>query len=159
MRRDELEVGGRYAGPGSRCYEILDLTPGWRTNHAGEWVEDLSTRTRHMPGKGDVTYRSNLSLKAYAFDESGQALGRCAVDPRKLTEPWAQHEQKRTTDELEQVHATRLLTLLRRNLRGYPGHKPEPQSAYTVSPDGRTVSLPAKDLSELMDMAFRDRKS
>jgi len=159
MRRDELEVGGRYAGPDGRCYEILDLSPGWRIDRSGEFVEDTSTRKRHMPGKGEVTYRSNLSLKAYAFDESGQALGRSVIDPRKLLGPWAEYEQKKTSEELEQVHTARLLTLLRRNLRGYPGHKPAPQSAYVVSTDGRTVTLPAKDLSELMDLAFGGRSS
>lgn len=158
MRRDELEAGGRYAGPGGRCFEIEDLTPGWRTNGAGEWVEDTSTRTRHMPGRGDMHYRANLALRAWRIEPDG-SKHKAAIDPRRLTGAWTEYEQKKTSEELELVHATRLLTLLRRNLRGYPGHKPAPQTAYTVSPDGRTVSLPTKDLSELMDLAFGEPKS
>lgn len=158
MRRDELESGGRYAGPGGRCYEIEDLTPGWRTNGAGEWVADTSTRTRHMPGRGETSYRANLALRAWIVTEDGSRT-RTAIDPRRLTGPWTEYEQKKTSEELEQVHTVRLLTLLRRNLRGYPGHKPAPQSAYIVSTDGRTVTLPSKDLSALMDLAFGDRAS
>lgn len=155
MKRDELEIEGRYAGPGGRCYEIVDLTPGWRISGSGEWVKDDSTRTRHMPGRGDMPYRSNLAVKAYIVN--GDERTPTAIDPRKLTEPWATFEQKKTSEELERVHTTRLLTLLRRNLRGYPGLTPAQPNAYQVSPDGRTVSLPTKDLSALMDMAFGDK--
>jgi hypothetical protein len=156
MKRSELEIKGRYAGPEGRCYEIVDLSPGWRINRSGEWVEDNTTRTRHMPGRGEMPYRSNLAVKAYIVHEGGD-LQRAVVDPRRLTEPWVEYELKKTADERERVHTNRLLTLLRRNLRTYPGYQPSPMSAYTVSPDGSSVTLPMADLSALMDIAFGER--
>jgi len=160
MKRSDLEVGGRYVGPGDRCYEIVDLSPGWRINGSGEWVEDTTTRTRHMPGKGETRYRANLSLKAYIVSSPGEdeeSLTRAAVDPRKLSGPWADFERKETSEEVERLHAQRLLTLLRRNLRNYPGYTPAPGDGYDVSKDGRSVTLPLDDLSALMDVAFGNR--
>lgn len=157
MKRSELEIGGRYVGPGGRCYEIVDLSPGWRISGSGEWVEDTSTRTRHMPGRGETRYRANLSLKAYLVScpgEPEEARTRAAVDPRKLSGPWSDFERKETSQEVERLHAERLLTLLRRNLRKYPGHTPAPVNEYDVSKDGRSVTVPLNDLSALMDMAF-----
>lgn len=157
MKRDELEVGGRYVGPGDRCYEIVDLSPGWRISGSGEWAEDTSTRTRHMPGRGETRYRSNLSLKAYLVSHPGdpqEARTRAAVDPRKLSGPWADFERKETSEEVERLHAQRLMTLLRRNLRTYPGYSPAPTTSYEVSKDGKSVTVPLEDLSALMDVAF-----
>lgn len=157
MKRSELEIDGRYVGPGGRCYEVVDLMPGWRISGSGEWVEDLSTRTRHMPGKGETQYRSNLAVKAYLVSQPGtaeEARTRAAVDPRKLTGPWADYEREKTTEEVERLHAQRLLTLLRRNMRKYPGYTLGPTSEYDVSKDGRTVTIPLEDLSALMGVAF-----
>ncbi len=157
MRRSELEIDGRYVGPGGRCYEIVDLTPGWRISGSGEWAEDLSTRTRHMPKKGETQYRSNLAVKAYLVSRPGEAeedRTRAAVDPRKLTGPWADYEREKTSEEVDRLHAQRVLTLTKRNLRNYPGYAPGPTSEYDVSKDGRTVTIPLKDLSALLDVAF-----
>lgn len=157
MKRSELEIGGRYVGPGDRCYEIVDLSPGWRINGSGDWVEDTSTRTRHMPGRGETRYRANLALKAYLLSrpgESDETRTRAAVDPRKLSGPWADFERRATSEEVERLHAQRLLTLLRRNLRTYPGYTPSPVEKYEVSKDGRSVTVPLGDLSALMDVAF-----
>jgi hypothetical protein len=157
MKRSDLIVGERYAGPGDGCYEIVDLSPGWRIDNQGQWVEDGTTSTRHMPGKGDVPYRSNLALRAHLLVD-GTPIGdrqRTVVDPRKLTGPWSEHESTRNTHETRRVHANRLMTLMRRNLRGYPGYKPGPMTAYQVSQDGLAVTLPVEDLSALVDMAFR----
>jgi hypothetical protein len=157
MKRSELEIGGRYVGPGDKCYEIVDLSPGWRISGSGEWAEDTSTRTRHMPGRGETKYRANLSLKAYLVAAPGEAeevLTRAAVDPRKLLGPWADFERQETSEEVERLHAQRLLTLLRRNLRTYPVYVPAPGDAYEVSKDGRSVTVPLKDLAALMDVAF-----
>jgi hypothetical protein len=157
MKRSELEIDGRYVGPGGRCYEIVDLAPGWRISGSGEWAEDPSTRTRHMPGKGETQYRSNLAVKAYLIacpGEPEEVRTRAAVDPRKLTGPWADYEREKTSEEVERLHAQRLLTLLRRNMRSYPGYTPGPMTKYDVSKDGRTVTIPLEDLSGLMDVAF-----
>jgi hypothetical protein len=156
MKRSDLIVGERYAGPGDRCFEIVDLSPGWRIDQLGHWVEDRTTRTRHMPGRGDVAYLANLALKAYVLPD-GTGIGdrvRTVVDPRKLTGPWVDREKVLTENEARRVHANRLLTLARRNLRGYPGYKPGPMTAYQVSQDGLSVTLPVGDLSSLLDVAF-----
>lgn len=157
MKRSELEIGGRYVGPGGRCYEVVDLTPGWRISGSGEWVEDTSTRTRHMPGRGETRYRANLSLKMHLVHNPGEpeeAKQKAAVDPRKLSGPWADFERQETSEEVERLHAQRLLTLLRRNLRTYPGYQPAPVRAYEVAKDGKSVTVPLADLSALMDVAF-----
>jgi hypothetical protein len=156
MRRQSLEIKGRYAGPEGMCYEIVDLSPGWRINGSGEWVEDDTHRTRHMPGRGEVTYRSNLAVKAYLIQDDGSRV-KSVVDPRRLTEPWVEFEFKKTAEERERVHTNRLVTLMRRNLRTYPGYKPSPASAYGVSPDGRAVTIPMQDLSALLDLAFSEK--
>lgn len=160
MKRSDLTVGERYAGPGDRCYEIVDLSPGWRVDHLGQWTEDETTNTRHMPGRGDVSYRSNLALKAWLLINDGTLEGdkqRAVVDPRKLTGPWSDRERQLTQDEHKRVTANRLLTLMRRNLRRYPGYKPGPMTAYQVSQDGLSATLPVEDLSVLMAVAFEDR--
>lgn len=156
MKRSELEIGGRYAGPEGRCHEIVDLSPGWRINGSGEWVEDTTCRTRHMPGRGEVSYRSNLAVKTYLVSDDGSKT-RSVVDPRRLTEPWVEYELKKTADERDRVHTNRLITLMRRNLRTYPGHAPSPPNAYAVSADGSTVTIPMEDLSALLDLAFTER--
>jgi hypothetical protein len=134
----------------------VDLSPGWRINGSGEWVEDNTQRTRHMPGRGEVAYRSNLAVKAYLVAEDG-SKSKTVVDPRRLTEPWVEYELKKTAQEREQIHTNRLVTLMRRNLRTYPGHKPSPANAYSVAPDGSTVTIPMEDLSALLDLAFNGR--
>lgn len=157
MKRKDLVVGERYAGPGDRCYEIVDLSPGWRIDHAGQWVADATTRTRHMPGRGEVSYRSNLALRAYLLIDTGLLGGerqRTVVDPRKLTGLWTAHERVITAHETRRVQANRLLTLVRRNLRGYPGYRSGPMANYRVSQDGLLVTLPVEDLSSLLDVAF-----
>lgn len=157
MKRNELEVNGRYAGSDGRCYEIVDLSPGWRISGSGEWVEDSSTKTRHMPGRGEMTYRSNLAVQAYVIRNPGtedEYAVKATVDPRKLTEPWGEFVTRLREEEEERVHTNRLVTLLRRNLRNYPGHTPSPSDAYAVSSDGGSVTLPMKDLSALMAVAF-----
>jgi hypothetical protein len=158
MKRSDLIIGERYAGPGDRCYEIVDLSPGWRIDHLGQWAEDRTTRTRHMPGRGDVPYRSNLALKAYVVVDGTptEDWERVVVDPRKLTGPWNERERVLTEHETQRVHANRLLTLVRRNMRGYPGYQPGPMTAYQVSQDGLAVTLPVEDLSTLLDVAFGD---
>lgn len=152
MKRSELVVGERYAGPGDGCYEIVDLSPGWRIDSDGQWAEDRSMRTRHMPGRGDVPYLSNLALKAFLINKG--ECQRAVVDPRKLTGPWSARERILTGYETQRVHANRLLTLMRRNLRKYPGYKPGPMIVYQVSQDGMSVTLPVSDLAALLDTAF-----
>jgi hypothetical protein len=156
MKRSDLIVGERYAGPGDRCFEIVDLSPGWRIDHLGQWAEDGTTGTRHMPGRGDVSYRANLALKAYVLTDGTpeENRERAVVDPRKLTGPWAERERVLTDNEARRVYANRLMALVRRNLRGYPTYKPGPMTAYQVSQDGLAVTLPVEDLSALLDTAF-----
>lgn len=156
MKRSDLTVGERYAGPGDRCYEIVDLSPGWRIDRSGQWAEDPTTRTRHMPGRGDVPYRANLDLKAYIVTDGAPTgdLVPAVVDPRKLTGLWSLRERILTEYETRRVLANRLMTLMRRNLRGYPDYRPAPMIAYQVSTDGLTVTLPTEDLSALLDVAF-----
>lgn len=159
MRRSDLTVGERYAGPGDRCYEIVDLSPGWRIDRSGQWAQDTTTRTRHMPGRGSVSYRANLSVKAWELVDTGMLGGdrrAAVVDPRKLTGLWSDRERILTANEHRRVRATRLLTLMRRNLRNYPDYKPGPMKDYKVSPDGLSVTLPVRDLSALLDTAFGD---
>lgn len=153
MKRSELEIGGRYVGPGGRCYEIVDLSPGWRISGSGDWVRDDSTRTRHMPGRGETTYRANLAVKAKVIE--GDDESKAVVDPRRLTGPWVEYERKKASEEAERVHTNRLVTLLRRNLRDYPGYEASPTDSYRISPDGQIVTIPMRDLSALMDLAFR----
>lgn len=157
MKRNELETGNRYAGPGGKCYEIVDLSPGWRISTSGEWVEDTSTKSRHMPGRGEMTYRSNLSLRAYIVTTTGpegEERRKATVDPRRLTGSWQQFEVQKSQEELERIHVNRLVLLLRRNLRSYPGYEPSDPEEYAVSPDGQRITLPMKDLSALLDVAF-----
>lgn len=157
MKRNELEIGSRYAGPEGRCYEIVDLSPGWRISGSGDWVEDRSTRSRHMPNRGETAYRSNLAVQAYLIRDPGmddEVSIKSVVDPRRLTERWDAYEARMSEQEVWRVHTNRLVALLRRNLRTYPGHAPSPSSAYAVSADGGSVTLPMKDLSALMDVAF-----
>lgn len=155
MKRTDLEIGARYVGPEGRCYEIVETTPGWRVSGSGDWVEDSSTRTRHMPGKGETAYRSNLAVKVYLVQDDGE-LKPSAIDPRRLTGPWSDYEAMKTSQDAERIHTNRLVTLLRRNLRGQQGHMPSPVDAYSVSADGSSVTLPMKDLSMLMGIAFGD---
>jgi len=160
MKRSDLTLGERYAGPGDKCYEIVDLSPGWRIDHLGQWAEDMTTNIRHMPGRGDVTYRSNLAVKAWLLIDDGTLGGdrqRTVVDPRKLTGLWSERERILTAHEHRRVTANRLLTLMRRNLRGYPGYKPGPMTTYQVSQDGLFATLPVEDLSVLLDVAFGSR--
>lgn len=161
MKRSDLVVGERYAGPGDRCYEMTeDLSPGWRIDPRGQWVEDTTKRIRHMPGRGDVTYRANLAVKAWLLVDNGLLGGdrqRAVIDPRKLAGPWKDRERQLTANETRRVRANRVMALMRRNLRGYPGYKPGPMTDYQVSPDGLAVTLPVEDLSILMDVAFGGR--
>lgn len=154
MKREELEIGHRYEGPGGRCYEIVDLVPGWRIGSHGEWAEDLSMRTRHMPGRGEMSYRSCLAVKAYLVGDDGE-MTKAVIDPRKLLSSWVEFEAMRDIQEQSKVHAGRLVALLRRNLRGaYPGYRPAEKESYSVSSDGKAVTLPVQDLSALLDVAF-----
>lgn len=152
MRRSDLEVGSRYAGPRGQCYEIVDLAPGWRVDYAGEWIEDSAKRTRNMPGRGATRYRSNLSVRAYLIRDDGSRMP-TVVDPRKLASPWEEHEAKAESESQERVYLNRLVALLRRNLREYPGYTPSPNEAYGFR-DGSSVTLPLPDLLALMDLAF-----
>lgn len=157
MKRRDLTVGGRYAGPADRCYEIFDLSPGWLIDHDGQWVQDTSTRRRYMPGRGDVAYRANHAVRAWLLIDNGMLGGdrkAVVIDPRKLTGPWEERERVLSSYETSRVRSTRLMTLMRRNLRGQPGYKPDSPTSYQTSEDGLLVTIPTNDLSYLLDVAF-----
>lgn len=150
MQRSELTVGGRYKGPGDECYEIVDLTPGWKLDSRGDWLADTTTRTRYIRGVTS-NYRTNLMLKAL-IHRDGISV-RAVVDPRKLTGDWMDHVvATAATDRTWQ--ATRLLVKSAVALLSeHPAYVPRAVSDYGISKDGRLVDVPAADLQVLVEMA------
>lgn len=150
MRRSDLMDGGLYVGPGGRCYEIVDMTPGWRLDHSGSWVQDASTRTRHMPGRGNVPYRSNLAVRVYIHEDDG-IKRRAVIDPRKLTGTWEEFRAAQKEAERERRHADGVLLDVRRALRR-ADHRPGGKDQYQISSDGSSVTLPVEDLRTLVEL-------
>jgi hypothetical protein len=146
MRRNELKAGGLYVGPGDKCYEIVDLSPGWRIGSAGEWVKDSATRTRHMPGKGNVSYRTNLAIRVILHDAGGDELSNAVIDPRKLTKTWEEHLKDVESSENQFAEAETVVRTARQVLRNNSGFRP---GTYVLSADGHTVTLPTEDLAAL----------
>jgi uncharacterized protein YjlB len=151
MKRSSLEVGGLYVGPGNKCYEIVDMSPGWRIDATGSWVNDPVTRTRHMPGKGNVPYRTNLAIKAYLHEQGDDGTTRreAVVDPRKLVGTWNDYQQEQKTSNKQRKEAESVINAARRVLRTQPGFKPSQASAYQTSQDGSFVTIPTGDLAVL----------
>lgn len=151
MRRSDLEGGGRYVGPGGKCYEIVDMTPGWRVDHTGQWVEDTSTRTRHMPGKGTVPYRSNLAVRVYVYEDDGEQH-KGVIDPRKLSGHWEEFVEVFQQQQEELKEAEEVAKGVRRALRE-SHHRPSATDAYQVRQDGAAVTVPIEDLRALVALA------
>jgi hypothetical protein len=150
MKRSDLKDGGQYVGPGSKCYEIVDMTPGWRIDHSGAWVQDDSTRNRHMPGRGTVAYRSNLAVRVYVTEADGTKR-RTVIDPRKLSGPWADFQEAFEDQCQERKRADEVVKLARRALReGH--HRPSASDQYVVRPDGQSVTIPIDDLRALASL-------
>jgi hypothetical protein len=148
MRRNELKAGGLYVGPGDKCYEIFDLSPGWRVGPTGEWIEDSATRTRHMPGKGNVSYRTNLAIRVLLHEDQpdGSSTRAAVIDPRKLTKTWAEHMEEVESSQSQLAEAQTVVRTARQVLRNSSGYRP---GSYVLSPDGHTVTLPTEDLAVL----------
>lgn len=150
MRRSDLKDGGRYVGPGNKCYEIVDMTPGWRVDPTGQWVEDTSTRQRHMPGRGTVPYRSNLAVRVYVTEDDGEQH-RAVIDPRKLSGHWEEFLEVHRQHLEEQKEAEAVAKGVRRILReGH--HRPSATDAYQVAQDGTSITVPLEDLRALVSL-------
>lgn len=147
MKRSDLKDGGQYVGPGNQCYEIVDMSPGWCVGYSGEWVEDTSLRTRHMPGRGTVPYRSNLAIRVYIVEPDGTRRP-SVIDPRKLSGPWEEFQEAFEEEKLQRAHAQDVVRSVRHSLR-HAHHRPSPADEYSVRSDGQSVTLPVKDLKAL----------
>lgn len=145
MRRSELEVGKRYLGPSNQCYEIYDLSPGWR-EFAGVWIEDSSTRYRTVNGH-KVAFRKNNALRAF-LHQGGVAVP-TVITPNRLVRTWDSYETYRTNNvELEKIAKVTLTSLSKIvNSQGYkPGH-------YEILEGGEHVTIPLDDLRILVAFA------
>lgn len=151
MKRSDLKDGGQYVGPGSKCYEIVDMTPGWRIDHSGSWVQDDSTRTRHMPGKGTVSYRSNLAVRVLVTEADGTKR-KTVIDPRKLSGPWSDFQEVFEDQCKERKRAEEVVKLARRTLRN-GHHRPSASDQYSVQADGQSVTIPIDDLDALVALS------
>lgn len=151
MRRSDLEAGGLYAGSDGKCYEIVDMTSGWRVE-SGKWIEDQGIRNRYMPGRGEVPYRTNLAIRAWIHevgDDGKMHRHHAVVDPRHLIAPWDEYEEAKGESEKLRKQAEFVIKAARRALRQQPDFRPSAASAYRSSADGKSVTIPTEDLAVL----------
>jgi hypothetical protein len=127
------------------------MTPGWRVDHTGQWVEDTSTRQRHMPGKGTVPYRSNLAVRVYVTEDDGEQH-RGVIDPRKLSGRWEEFLEVFQQRQQELKDAEEVAKGVRKALRE-AHHRPQATDAYQVQPGGSAVTVPIEDLRALVGLA------
>lgn len=86
MRRDQLEPGALYLGSDKKCYEVIDLEPGWRIGFDLDWIRDDSTRQRTMHGK-KVSFRKNNAVRAIVHVGPTQQV-KAVVLPSRLLRLW-----------------------------------------------------------------------
>jgi hypothetical protein len=151
MKRSALEIGGLYVGPGLKCYEIVDMSPGWRIDASGDWVEEPATRTRHMPGKGNVPYRTNLAIQVYIHEVGSRR--KAVVDPRKLSGTWEEFQRDSKDCNRQRKHAEAVMKTARQVIRTRPGFRPSSAGLYRTTDDGSMVTLPTEDLAALTGIA------
>lgn len=151
MRRSDLEAGGLYAGPNGECYEIVDLTSGWRVE-SGKWVEDHAVRSRYMPGRGSVPYRTNLAIRVWRHEEGDDGRvhrHHAVIDPRQLVAPWEEYLEEQEKSAQLRKQAEFVIKAARRALRQQPEFRPSAASAYRPSADGSSITIPTEDLAVL----------
>lgn len=150
MRREDLETGGLYLGPEGKCYEVVDLAPGWKVNARGEWVPDNTTRTRYI-GNRRSAYRTNLFLKAVLHE--GELRTNTVVDPRTLRSPWTDYVNEQELASRRDLRAQVVRKSLVAVLRTHPAYGFRPASSYTVSKSGASMTLPTDDVLLLLELA------
>jgi hypothetical protein len=155
MRREDLEIGGMYLGPDEKCYEIRDLTPGWKIDNNGEWWPDNSTRTRYNRSVRS-SYKVNLFLKAIIHE--GETQTRAVVDPRNLKGPWQQYVNEREIGERHQQQARVIVKALMATLRTHPAYGVRGVGEYAISKSGASVTIPSEDLILLLELAHPVRR-
>lgn len=146
MRRDELEVGGKYLGPQKRCYEILDLEPGWRIGHDWDWIRDGGTRHRTRNG-AKVPFRSNHALKAYNWSDDPPT--KAVITPNRLLMPWDKYLEQQARVDAQEEEVREILMEFARVVAAN-GHRP---GNYEISADCRSVIIPVADLRAALLLA------
>ena len=140
MRRDELEVGKKYLGPYKRCYEILDLEPGWRIGFDQDWLKDSSTRQRTLSGNKKVPFRKNNALRAFIWENDQPT--KAVITPNRLLMSWEKHmEHQQRLEDQEGLVREVLMEFAR--VVAANGHRP---GSYEISADCRSVVIPVTDL-------------
>lgn len=151
MRREDLRTGGMYVGPEDKCYEVLDLQPGWKIDAHGEFVPDPSTRSRFTKA-GSSKYRTNQFLKAQVHEPNGE-LRRTVVDPRRLVGPWEAYVNEQANARRKEQSARVVVRSLTALLAQHEGYIPREAGAYHLSKSGGVVTMPTEDLWLLIQMA------
>ena len=142
MRRDQLEVGVKYRGVDDKCYEIVDLTPGWRIGYTQDWVKDDSTRLRVRNGH-TIAFRNNNALRALVGEE------KVVVTPQRLLQPWETYEWSLDAQLVLETDALEVIASLRAWFKSM-GH---PVGEYHVGENKRSVLVPTTDLKILLALA------
>lgn len=146
MRRDQLEVGVKYRGVDDKCYEIVDLTPGWRIGYTQDWVKDDSTRLRVRNGH-TIAFRNNNALRALMWD--GEECVKAVVTPQRLLQPWEKYEWAQDVARVLEEDASQVIDGLRAWFKSM-GH---PAGEYHVGENKRSVLVPTTDLKILLSLA------
>lgn len=151
MRRSDLEAGGLYAGSDGELYEIVDMTSGWRVV-SGKWVEDHAVRSRYMPGRGSVPYRTNLAIRVWLHRTGSDGKvhrHHAVIDPRQLVAPWEEYQESQGEAVKLRKQAEFVIKAARRALRQQPEFRPSAASTYRPSADGTSITIPTEDLAVL----------
>lgn len=146
MRRDQLEVGVRYRSVDDKCYEIVDLTPGWRIGFTEDWVKDDSTRLRVRNGH-TIAFRNNNALRALLWD--GETATKAVITAQRLLQRWDLYT--RMQDAYAEVSeegqkALDAMTALVRQM-GYAA------GAYSLHENRVSAVVPLADLRILLSLA------
>lgn len=143
MRRDQIEVGVKYLGSDKRCYEIVDLTPGWRIGFDLDWVRDDSTRQRTTNGK-KVSFRKNNALRTLVWDDSESS--KAVILPSRLLRKWNQAEKTREQAQLDHAQA-----VLKEAARLANWARPSKRMAdHSVVEGGRSLKMTTEDFVTLL---------
>lgn len=146
MRRDQLEVGVRYRSVDDKCYEIVDLTPGWRIGFTEDWVRDDSTRLRVRNGH-TIAFRNNNALRAFVWD--GETATKAVITAQRLLQRWDLYTRMQDAYAEVSEEGQKALDTMAAIVKG-SGYTP---GSYSLHENRVSAVVPLADLKVLLAFA------